>query len=168
MDPAGPTAPIVVPEICGNDIYTQELHRDPRRNPALLTNKTAYEMFHLISDLRVSIPQQLDIPFFAIHGELDSIALKSGAEFVFKNAKTDLTKRKLFIAQGLKHEVIHESDPDGEKCRQMIVDYILEELKSPPGTFIYHEFSLFIKLLCFVYCFLVVKVSAEAVVAVDA
>lgn len=40
MDPAGPTAPIIVSEICGNPEYTQTLHLDPRRNKPILTNKT--------------------------------------------------------------------------------------------------------------------------------
>lgn len=129
MDPAGPTAPIIVTEICGNPEYTQTLHLDPRRNKPILTNKTGFELYHLIEDLKRMIPQQFNIPFFAIHGEKDTIALKIGAEFVFKNSKTDLTQRKLYVAQDLKHEVIHEADPAGLKCRNMICEYFVEELK---------------------------------------
>lgn len=129
LDPAGMTAPVVVSEICGNDAYTQHLHLDPRRNPAIVTNKTGYELLHLIEDIKNSIHSKFETPFFAIHGELDSIALKAGSEFVFKNAKTDLLYRKLHVAQGLKHEVIHEADPAGSKCRAMICEFLVEESK---------------------------------------
>lgn len=122
LDPAGPTAPIVVSEICANAEYLKELPGDTRRNPAIVTNKTARELFQLIEEIKGNI-SKLTIPFMCIHGGDDKVTLKNGAEFVFRHAGTDITQRRLLIISRLRHEVIHEADPAGSGARNEIVQF---------------------------------------------
>jgi acylglycerol lipase len=126
MDPAGLAAPIIVNEIASDPEYMETMDKDPRRNPPIVTNKTAKEVIAMTKVAKECVPT-LNIPFLCIHGEADTIALKDGSEFIFKNAGTDITQRRLNIVHGAKHEVIHEKEPVGQESLQSIVAYFEEQ-----------------------------------------
>jgi acylglycerol lipase len=123
LDPAGPCAPVVADEITSNKVVLQEMTQDPRRNAAVVTNRTAKVLLKLIRKAKAAIPN-IDIPIFCIHGEQDLIALKEGSEFVFANVKTPLIHKKLSILPGRKHEVFNEPSPHGEQAIAEVVQFI--------------------------------------------
>ena len=128
LDPGGPAAPLIVSEVCNNTEYLAEADRDERRNPPIVTNKTAYEILQLISAVKEAVPR-LTIPVFCIHGADDQIALKTGSEFIFQKAGTDITQRKLLIVQGCKHELLHELSPKDTETIDIIVNYYEEQVE---------------------------------------
>lgn len=123
MDPGGPAAPLVMEEITNNEEVLALMHRDYRRNKPFVANQTAKVAITLIANVKKEVPK-MKMPFLCIHGEQDHIALKSGSEFIFKNAGTDIPDRKLHIVLNLKHEVFNEPAPKGQECIDYVVDYI--------------------------------------------
>lgn len=129
VDPAGPAAPIFPKGITSDDAVLDEMSKDPRRNKSIVTNKTGYELLKLIRLAREDIPRMV-VPFLCIHGDADQLTLKKGSEFIFKNAGTHITDRRIHIFPNLRHECINEKAPHGDEVMEFIVKYFEEQYQS--------------------------------------
>jgi hypothetical protein len=129
VDPAGPAAPIFPKGITSDDDVLDEMSKDPRRNKSIVTNKTGYEVLKLIRLAKEDIPRMV-VPFLCIHGDSDQLTLKKGSEFIFKNAGTHITDRKIHIFPNLRHECINEKAPHGDEVMDFVVKYFEEQYQS--------------------------------------
>ena len=56
IDPAGPAAPLVVTEITSDPAELELIRRDPRQCPAVVSNKSAFELSKLIAAVKEEVP----------------------------------------------------------------------------------------------------------------
>lgn len=130
VDPRGMAAPLDITAISSDPDELDVIRRDPRRGMSYVTNKTARELLLLIDQVKQEVPR-IALPFLCIHGSEDQIALQASSEYIFKNAGTDITQKRLHIFPGLKHECFHELRPQGPESIAMVVDFFNEHYASP-------------------------------------
>jgi acylglycerol lipase len=129
LDPRGPCAPLDTTAVTSDPYEMEDIKKDPRRGKAVIANKTAKELLSLIVKCKDEVPR-IALPFLCLHGADDQIALKSGSEFIFKNAGTELAQRRIHIFPGLKHDVFHELRPHGPESIAMVVSFLDEHCQS--------------------------------------
>ena len=122
VDANGPAAPIILDALTNNTDKIVELKKDPYRYPGEIKNKTAYELLKMLPLVKTAI-SNLSIPFLALHGAEDSIALPKGSEFLLEHSATPMEKKTLKIYPGYKHELLNE----GPDILETIVDYFEAE-----------------------------------------
>jgi alpha-beta hydrolase superfamily lysophospholipase len=52
------------------------------------------------------------------------VGLVRGSELIIEKAGTDKSFKELHILPGLKHDVFHERQPDGNNAIKLVVDFI--------------------------------------------
>jgi acylglycerol lipase len=122
-DPAGPCAPIESVAITSDPQKLAIHDADERMYHKEIMNITAYELTKLTKVIKGSVAQ-FDLPFFALHGSDDQIALPKGSQFLYDNTGTPADKKKLQFFAGLRHEVFHEKEPDCDVVMQQVLDYL--------------------------------------------
>lgn len=122
ISPTAPAAPLDTNAITSDPDILDEIRSDPRRGKPYVMNKTGKELLSLINICKTEVPH-ITLPFLCVHGSDDTIALKEGSEFIFKNAGTELAQRKLHVFPGLKHEVFREVPPYCTESINMVVEF---------------------------------------------
>ncbi len=72
----------------------------------------------------LSVVQRIEVPVFIGHGTQDQIANPDGARLLLESLQSDRTTLKLY--DGLKHELLNESEPGRSQVRQDILDWLSE------------------------------------------
>jgi len=88
-------------------------------------NKSAYEFLLLVDAGKAYIPN-FNLPFYAIHGAKDEVALPKGTDFLFENAQTSTALKRKKIYENLYHELLHEKLPAREESATEITNYFNE------------------------------------------
>ncbi len=129
IDPAGPAAPLDPRDVSADPEWLKTMSQDPRRNKPFVPNKTAQQLLRMIKAAKEEVPR-ITIPFLCFHGSADEVIYKESSEFIFKNAGTDITQRRLHIFEGAKHECFHDVEPYHEESLSMIIDYFNEQYEA--------------------------------------
>ena len=85
-------------------------------------NKTAYEVLKMIGESKLQL-SRVTIPFLCIHGTGDQIALPAGSQFIFDNAATPASDKRVEFFPDLRHELFHEVKQHADVCIDMVVKY---------------------------------------------
>lgn len=129
--PKGDAAPIIFEAIVGNEAARESLRRDLIRIDRALYNKTAYELVKMIEIIKTKM-SSFNLPFYALHGKDDTIALPDGSEIFYNSACTPGEEKRLSIIPDAMHEWLHESM--NEEYVSKIVEYFDTIIKSKTDT----------------------------------
>ena len=98
------------------------LLRDPHRYGAAIRNLTASEILRMIAAARAEY-KLIKVPFFCMHGTLDTLARTSGSRELYMSVSTPWRHRNITIYTGLRHELFHEAPEGRERCLGDAVAY---------------------------------------------
>lgn len=127
LDPQGPVAPIAVRGITSDAEEVKIHQKDSRMYHGWIMNKTAFEVLKMSEEVKAQGLSRFTLPCLAVHGGNDTIALPIGSEFIFANIKTEPTLKSIKIFDGLRHEVLHEKQPQRNECAAVFVNYFEEQ-----------------------------------------
>lgn len=89
-----------------------------------MLNRTAYEVLQMIKVCRDEKIQTLTVPFLALHGAEDRVTLVKGSHYLMEKSATPAEDKELIVMPGLKHDIFHEKQPDGNECIKTVVNYL--------------------------------------------
>jgi acylglycerol lipase len=121
-DPSGPCAPIDSAAIT-SDPEEKAIHdHDERMYHGQIMNITAYQLTKMTKFIKLRVGD-FNLPFLALHGTDDLIALPRGSQFLFDNTGTAPESKQLINFPGMRHELFHEKAPGRDEAMQQVVDY---------------------------------------------
>lgn len=126
IDPTGAAAPILLEELTSDEEERQMIVKDRRRVECDIMNKTAYEVLKMIDEVKSSLPQ-ITVPFFAVHGAVDKVALSTGSEYLMMHTGTPAELKSLKLYPRLKHEMFHEDSVSREQAIADVVAYLEQQ-----------------------------------------
>jgi alpha-beta hydrolase superfamily lysophospholipase len=128
VDPAGPSAPILLEGISSSIDEQNLLLGDTLRYGEPIRNITAREVMTMVQRCKDTL-STLTLPFFCMHGEEDSIGLPKGTFYLIDNTPgVALTHKRYTIYPKLRHEIFHETPEQSERCIGDAVKYLLRTL----------------------------------------
>ena len=127
LDPKGPVAPIAIRGITSDPEEAKIHGKDPRMFHNWIMNKTAFEVLKMTEEVKSQGLARFSLPVFVVHGGNDSVALPVGSEFVYANIKTEPTQKSIKIFDSLRHEMLHEKQPQRSECAALFVNYFEEQ-----------------------------------------
>ena len=126
VDPKGAAAPILLEELTSDEGEKQVILKDRRRVECDIMNKTAYEVLRMIDEVKSTLPT-IKVPFHAIHGAVDMVALSMGSEYLMTHTGTAAHEKSLKVYPRLKHELFHEDAVSREQAIADVVMYLEQQ-----------------------------------------
>lgn len=126
LDPQGAAAPILLEELTSDEGEKMMILKDRRRVDSDIMNKTAYEVLKMIDEVKTTLPV-ITIPFYAVHGAVDKVALSIGSEYLMTHTGTSAHEKSLKVYPRLKHELFHEDLVSREQAIADVVMYLEQQ-----------------------------------------
>ena len=122
VNPHGAGAPIIMDQLTDDEMEMTKIQTCPRHITEDVLIQSGVEFKLLAADVEAQVKDLLNVPFYAIHGDKDTVAQPKGSQFIFDNCSTaDKDKVLEFIPDGL-HELFFMKAKDEYITK--VVDYI--------------------------------------------
>lgn len=132
INPHGAGAPIIMDQLTDDELEMNKIETCPRHITEDVLIQSGVEFKLLVADVKAHVKDRLNVPFYAIHGDKDTVAQPEGSQYIFDHCSTaDEDKVLEFIKDGL-HELFFMKAKD--EYINKVVDYIENICNAPPNN----------------------------------